>query len=140
MIKTRLTSFWLLSLQAPFGVTYSRHKLMVCSHCPTQRPRQTQIQTRMHSSRMRTGRSLTVCQSVLPGGGGVCSQGGVCSHGRGGIPACTEADTPPPVQKYNLGHNFVAAGNNLTQNPMGICVGVCLCAVWTPHHYSTQVV
>ena len=68
--------------------------------------------TRMHSSRMRTGRSLTVCCSLLPGGGclvrgGVCSRGcawsgGVCSGGgsapRGwvGIPACTEADTPPP--------------------------------------------
>ena len=26
--------------------------------------------TRMHSSRMRTGHSLTVCQSLLPGGGG----------------------------------------------------------------------
>ena len=26
----------------------------------------------MHSSRMRTGRSLTVCYSYLPGGGGVC--------------------------------------------------------------------
>ena len=53
----------------------------------------------MHSSRMRTGRSLTVCQSLLSGGvsaleggcllfggvsapgGGVCSQGGVCSRG-----------------------------------------------------------
>ena len=28
------------------------------------------FQTRMHSSRMRTGRSLTVCRSLLPGGGG----------------------------------------------------------------------
>ena len=46
--------------------------------------------TRMHSSRMRTGRSLTVCRSLLPGGGclllgvGVCSGGcvlrGVCSR------------------------------------------------------------
>ena len=52
----------------------------------------------MHSSRMRTGRSLTVCRSLLPGGcllpgwrclipggclllGGVCSGGGVCSQG-----------------------------------------------------------
>ena len=26
--------------------------------------------TRMHSSRMRTGRSLTICLSLLPGGGG----------------------------------------------------------------------
>ena len=33
--------------------------------------------TRMHSSRMRTGRSLTVCW----GRGSVCSRGGVCSRG-----------------------------------------------------------
>ena len=35
----------------------------------------------MHSSRMRTGRSLTVCCSLLPGGGGgggVCLVPGVC--------------------------------------------------------------
>ena len=43
-------------------------------------------QTRMHSSRMRTGRSLTVCWSLLPGGGGVWSGegvvlGGVCGPG-----------------------------------------------------------
>ena len=67
---------------------------------------------RMHSSRMRTGRSLTVCQSLLAGEGvsasggcllpGGSASGGVCSGGRGvsapggcGIPACTEADTPP---------------------------------------------
>ena len=47
--------------------------------------------TRMHSSRMRTGRSFTVCRSLLPEGGcllrGVCSWGGcllvggVCSRG-----------------------------------------------------------
>ena len=169
----------------------------------------------MHSSRMRTGHSLTVCQSLLPGGcvcsggclllGDVCSLGvsaprgsapggcllwgvsalgGVCSGGcllwgvsapggsawrgllrgsapggcllwgcllwgvsapggsawggllrgsapggcllwgvsapRGwcGIPACTEADTPceqndKQVQKYYLGHNFVAAGKKI---------------------------
>ena len=121
----------------------------------------------MHSSRMRTGRSLTVCCSLLPGGVpgsgglvqgglllGVCSQGGllpegcllwgvsapggvpgpggsapgeggVCSGGawsRGGvgIPACTEADTPPvdrhtPV-KILPWPNFVAAGNYLWPN------------------------
>ena len=32
--------------------------------------------TRMHSSRMRTGRSLTICRSLLPGGG-VCLLRGV---------------------------------------------------------------
>ena len=36
----------------------------------------------MHSSRMRTGRSLTVCRSLLPGGGVLSqSQGGVWSWG-----------------------------------------------------------
>ena len=54
------------------------------SVCHTQRNTLSTIQdcimmslTRMHSSRMRTGRSLTVCRSLLPGGGVVCSQG-VC--------------------------------------------------------------
>ena len=42
------------------------------------------LKTRMHSSRMRTGHSLTVCCSLLPGGilpdpGGILSgPGGVC--------------------------------------------------------------
>ena len=55
-----------------------------------------------------------------PGGfvysrGGGCLVRGVCS--RGGIPACTEADTPPtPVDRHTLVKilpwpNFVAAGN-----------------------------
>ena len=35
------------------------------------------IHTRMHSSRMRTGRSLTVCWRLLPGGG-LPGSGGVC--------------------------------------------------------------
>ena len=35
------------------------------------------LQTRMHSSRMRTGRSLTRCRSLLPSRGGVLSPGGV---------------------------------------------------------------
>ena len=42
-------------------------------------------QTRLHSSRMRTARALTVSPSMLCAGGGVCSQGGVsrgvCSGG-----------------------------------------------------------
>ena len=94
------------------------------------------IPTRMHSSRMRTGRSLTVCCSLLPGvgawsrggsaprggawcGGCVCSWGGVPPRGVG-IPACTEADTPPPppVDTHTLVKilpwpNFVAAGKNV---------------------------
>ena len=40
----------------------------------------------MHSSRMRTGRSLTVCCSVLPGGGGSAWSGGVLlGPGGGGV-------------------------------------------------------
>ena len=48
--------------------------------------------TRMHSSRMRTGRSLTACCSLLPGGvlpglGGVCLvPGGFSRPGGGGLP------------------------------------------------------
>ena len=55
------------------------------------------IRTRMHSSRIRTGRSLTVCCQVrgVCSGGGCLLPGGVCSGGGVGIPACTEADTPP---------------------------------------------
>ena len=92
----------------------------------------------MHSSRMRTGRSLTVCWSVLPGGGGLVpggsgvggyGLGGVCpgrcllgGGGEDGIPVCTEADPPVnrmndrQVLKYYLGHNFVAAGNKTSIN------------------------
>ena len=107
--------------------------------------------TRMHSSRMRTGRSLTICRSLLPGGdvcyqgrggllqrgwcllpvgclfqgglprgvsalgggapgGGVCSWGGLCMPGIPDPPPREQNDKQ--VQKYYLGHNFVAAGKN----------------------------
>ena len=39
------------------------------------------IKTRMHSSRMRTGRSLTVCWGLVPGGGGLWSGGGSAPGG-----------------------------------------------------------
>ena len=92
------------------------------------------ITTRLHSSRMPTTRALTVSPSMLCLGG-VCSrgclllgvsvsggclllgdcllQGGVCFRGvsaSGGIPACTEADTP-------LWTSF-AGGNKLIKNKM----------------------
>ena len=62
------------------------------------------VLTRMHSSRMRTGRSLTVWWHLLPGGclvpEGMSAPGEGVSAPRGlvpgGIPACTEADTHPP--------------------------------------------
>ena len=66
-------------------------------------PRSKSFQTRMHSSRMRTGRSLTVFQSLQPGGctwswgvylvrGGVPGPGGCvpgpggCTWSRGAVP------------------------------------------------------
>ena len=61
-------------------------------------------QTRMHSSRMRTGHSLTVCRSLLLGGG-------VCSGG-GGIPACTEAD-PPVNRMTDTSKNITLATTSL---------------------------
>ena len=81
------------------------------------------LKTRMHSSRMRTGLSLTACCSLLPrecllpggsilwggcllpGGllwGGVCS-GGVC------ITACTEADTLPLFGQTHACENITLA-------------------------------
>ena len=76
------------------------------------------LKTRMHSSRMRTGRSLTVCWSLLPGG--VWSRGGVWSGGclvRGGLSQHALRQTPPvdrqtPV-KILPWPNFVAAGKNI---------------------------
>ena len=81
--------------------------------------------TRMHSRRMCTGRSLTICRSVLPGGlcfpwgcfpGGVCFPGvcasrgvcfpgeGVCFPGEGGVlpggyPSIHWGRSPPPVNR-----------------------------------------
>ena len=59
-----------------------------------QEPNLNVLETRMHSSRMRTGRSLTVCCSLLPGGGVVClvrggvlPAGGVCLVQGGVLPA-----------------------------------------------------
>ena len=64
-------------------------------------------QTRLHSSRMRTARALTVSPSMLCARGGCMVGGWVGAWSRGGwvhgpggggcggIPACTEADSPP---------------------------------------------
>ena len=67
-------------------------------------PKSSHLTTRMHSSRMRSGRSLTVCRSLLPGGvlspggmclvpGGVCSGRGVCAPG--GVSQHALRQTPP---------------------------------------------
>ena len=76
---------------------------------------------------MRTGRSLTVCCSLLRGGGvclvrGVSAPGGVSAPRgwgvvgclllggllRGGIPACTETDTPPPCGQTHACENITS--------------------------------
>ena len=76
----------------------------------------------MHSSRMRTGRSSIVCRSLLPGGcvcsrgcllWGVSALGGVCSWRGCGIPACTEADTPPCEQMTDRCKNITLATTSL---------------------------
>ena len=63
--------------------------------------------TRMHSSRMRTGRSLTVCRSLLPRRGeGVSAPGGsdprgVCSLGGWGVVSQHALrQTPPPWTEW----------------------------------------
>ena len=108
----------------------------------------------MHSSRMRTGRSLTVWRGggflasgglpaggVLPAGGFSLPGGSPCQGGllaRGGSPCQGGFSLPggspywrPPyeqndkqVYKYYLGHNFVAAGNEIW--------GTISLAVWNP--------
>ena len=46
---------------------------------------------------------VSVCLSTGGGGsGGVCSWGGYLVWGGVGIPACTEADTPPPERRLLL--------------------------------------
>ena len=90
---------------------------------------------------MRTGRSLTICRSLLPRGvsaPGVSAPGGLFARrgvwlargcllqgvsaprgclllGAGGIPACTEADTPlPPVNRMtNRCKNITLATTSL---------------------------
>ena len=90
--------------------------------------------TRMHSSRMRTGRSLTVCCcSSRRGAGGSPWSRGVCLVRGGGSPwswgggvllgsGGGSLEIPPvnritdTCKKHNLGHNFVAAGNKENGN------------------------
>ena len=92
----------------------------------------------MHSSRMRTGRSLTVWRGspfgggggcLLPGGGGVVvppsrGSGGLLPGGASlwggasflgvcGIPACTEADPPPVNRMTNRCKNITLATTSL---------------------------
>ena len=73
------------------------------------------LQTRMHSSGMRTARLLTVSQHALHRRGclprgylsrGVSTQGGWCLPGGGGIPACNGAKTPLWTDRHLWKHNI----------------------------------
>ena len=111
------------SYQTDAPITASiKHNIFISKSHIQQHKAENDFKTRMHSSRMRTGRSLTVCWRLLPGGvclvrgrGGVpgpgegwCAWseggvvylvqgGGVPGLGGSGIPACTEAETPPAL-------------------------------------------
>ena len=87
--------------------------MLFCAYC------QKQEYTRLHSSRMRTARALTKSPNMLCGGVSVLGEclllGGV-SAPWGGIPVCTEADTPlltesQTPEKTLPCPNFVAGGN-----------------------------
>ena len=96
---------------------------------------------------------------LLPGGGGCLVWRGACLPGGGvcllgGIPACTEADTPPPppVDRHTLVKilpwpNFVAAGNKTdrlegfvwqcpTFRTLSILLPECSCLKWVNYVYK----
>ena len=86
--------------------------------------------TRMHSSRMFTSRSLTVCRSLLPGRGGylpvlggVPAQGGcTCLSRGGGVLACPREGVVPacPRRVYLPVQGGVPAGG-LLPGGWGVC-------------------
>ena len=92
--------------------------------------------TRMHSSRMRTGRSLTVCWSLLPGGVCVSAPGGVSALGGflpwgvsapGGMSAPRGVSAPRGgICSWGVG---VCSGGCLLLGgmsaPRGVCIPAC---------------
>ena len=60
------------------------------------------FKTRMHSNRMRTGHSLTVCRGVLPSGGVCLPPGGVCSLPGGCFFPRGDASFPGVVSQHAL--------------------------------------
>ena len=71
-----------------FNPNLPKHSVALVRQFRKSESEEKSFSTRMHSSRMRTGRTLTVFRSLLlRGGGGVWSQGGwVCSRGMGLVP------------------------------------------------------
>ena len=84
----------------------------------------------MHSSRMRTGHSLTVCCSLLPGGDVCMVRGG--SPCQGGLPAggspCLGGCLPGPGGSPCLGGCLPGPGRVLPAGGGGVCLvlGGCL--------------
>ena len=77
------------SYQTDTPITASiKHNIFISKSHIQQHKAENDFKTRMHSSRMRTSHSLTVCWRLLPGGGCAWSGGGVVSlvRGRGGVP------------------------------------------------------
>ena len=81
---------------------------------------------RMHSSRMRTGRSLTVCCSLVsgPGGGGGLVRGGVWPGGMSGPGGCVCSGGV-----WSRGVVSAPEGGVWSRGvclPQGVCSGGCL--------------
>ena len=96
------------------------------------------MKTRLHSSRISTARELTVSPSML-WGGGLHGPGG----GRGGIPACIEAD-PPPVNRMTdrcrnitLAQTSFAGGNNGIVHSRKNLIKLTIIS-WQIHYLSLQ--
>ena len=78
------------------------------------------LSKRMHSSRMRTGRSLTVCCSLLSGRGDVCLvPGGVSAWSWGGLPG------PGGVSAWSGGWVCLVPGGLPEDPPMDRITDTC---------------
>ena len=76
----------------------------------------------MHSSRMRTGRSLTVCCSLLPGGGGVCLVPGGSAWSGGGFSLVWGVLPGPGGVLPGPGGFSLVRG--VLPGPGGVCLGL----------------
>ena len=103
-------------------------------------------ETRMHSSRMRTGRSLTVCCSLLPGGWGGLPPGGLLLGGGWSGGVCLRGGVVPGLGGLLRGGCLVRRGGlppgGVVPGPGGgVCLpgGVCLVRrEWVSQHALRQ--
>ena len=90
------------SYQTDTPITASiKHNIFISKSHIQQHKAENDFKTRMHSSRMRTGHSLTVCWCLLPGG--ICLvRGVVCLvWGRGGVPGLGAGGVPGPGRVWH---------------------------------------